>query len=95
MQVPERCLAYNLIRCIVGERDNSSQGLFEVPKPEFDPATFSMSRERKKSRASSLKHDMNNSVPQEFGAGLGPNLMDFQTRRLSSVNFDIISQNSS
>jgi hypothetical protein len=88
--VPECCLAYNLIRCIVGKRVNSSHGLFEVPKPEFDLAKFSMSRERKKSRASSSKHDMSSSVPQEFGAGLGPSLMDLQTRRLTSVNFDVI-----
>jgi len=89
--MPERCLVYNLIRCIVGRGGNNSQGLFEVPNPEFDLATFSMSRERKKSRASSSKHDMSTSVPQEFGAGLGPTLMDLQTRRLTSVNFDVIS----
>ena len=88
--MPERCLAYNLIRCIVGKRDSSIQGLFEVLKPEFDHATFSVSRERKKSRASSSRHDMSTSVPQEFGPGLGPSLMDLQTRRLSSVNFDVI-----
>jgi len=59
-----------------GNWGNGTQGLFEVPKPEFDLATFSMSRERKKSRVSSWKHDMSTSVPQEFGAGLGPSLMD-------------------